>query len=102
LAVFDVNVGALDGGIDIAVAGEIDGDCRAEFSHVLQRAVLSGAATVNLDMSMVTFLGSDGINTLVHIRRLASNAGVRFQVLEASRSVRRVLELMDLTDYLAS
>lgn len=100
MAVFDAAVDRSDDSLEVVVAGDIDGSSQSEFSRVLNDAMRSGAKTINLDMSMVDFLGSEGINTLIHIRMRCRTEDVTLRIVKASRSVRRILDLMDLTDFL--
>jgi anti-anti-sigma factor len=94
----DVAVVRSKGSVDIAVSGEIDIATVGRFRLALTNSVLDSPGAVNVDLLGVTFIGSVGINALIHVRQLASTNGVTFRIVKASRRVESVLELMGLSD----
>jgi anti-anti-sigma factor len=95
----DVSVDRSEGNVDLAVGGEIDIVNVDRFSHVLTDAVLETRGTVNVDLSDVSFVGSEAISTLIQVRKLSDSKGVRFRIVKASRRVESVLGLMGLDGY---
>ncbi|HEX6395738.1 MAG TPA: STAS domain-containing protein [Acidimicrobiales bacterium] len=98
----DINVAEIDGSVDLAVGGDIDLETSHRFNRALRDAVFEAVQAhkaVNLDLSQVTFMGSTGISSLVQTRQLALDEGVTLRIVEASKQVKRVLELMALNDY---
>jgi stage II sporulation protein AA (anti-sigma F factor antagonist) len=95
----EVTVGKSNGGVEVAVGGEIDIATVDRFRRALRDAVFETEATVNVDLLEVRFIGSVGINALVGARQLALDEGVAFRIVKASRNVEHVLDLMGLTGY---
>jgi anti-sigma B factor antagonist len=71
------------------VRGEIDMSTASAVRKVLESFVDVGELDVDLDLSDVTFIDSQGIAELV----LAHNQGLRITISAASRPVQRVLEI---------
>ena len=90
-----------DGLVTVFVAGEIELATAEQFGQALKDVLSWGAKSVDVDMLEVAFIGSLGINALVDARRTALEQGIELRVAQASRQVRRVLELMGLADYMA-
>lgn len=82
----------LAGEIDMAIADQL----RAAGRRVVER--LGEGCRIDVDVSKVTFLDSSGLGALVYIRRLAREAGGSVELLGASPSVARLLELAGLRD----
>ena len=77
----------------VVVAGEID----ISNAPALNQHLSAVDGTLALDLSGVTFLGSAGINLLVQqLRRRGSG---RVRILAMSSTVRRMLEITDLTGH---
>jgi anti-sigma B factor antagonist len=75
----------------VVVAGEID----LSNAPVLDEHLSAVEGTLDLDLTGVSFLGSAGINLLVQqLRRRGSG---RVRILAMSPTVRRMLEITDLT-----
>lgn len=75
----------------VVVAGEID----MSNAQVLDEYLSAVDGSLALDLTGVTFLGSAGINLLVQQLRRRGNGHVR--ILAMSPTVRRMLEITDLT-----
>lgn len=76
---------------DVVVAGEID----TSNAQVLDEYLSAVDGSLALDLTGVTFLGSAGINLLVQqLRRRGSG---RVRIVAMSPTVRRMLEITDLT-----
>jgi len=78
--------------IVIAVSGEIDMTNSDSLRHRFVEAFDTGARTLVLDLSEVTFFASSGIAALAHAREHGRQLGDREVHVVASRSVRRSLE----------
>ena len=85
--------------VRVSVRGEVDGTDGGELERALVAAV-HDAASVEIDLAGVSFFGSYGVRALVAAWVAAQRAAVRLAVVDASRSVRRVLEIAGLTDRL--
>jgi anti-anti-sigma factor len=84
----------LDGGVRLAVAGEID----LSSSDTLAAAVVHtidarAAVTVVVDLHAVAFLDAAGVRVLLQAHRYAGEHGVRLRVAHPCGVVRRVLQL---------
>jgi anti-sigma B factor antagonist len=94
-----VDVVRSEGTVELAVRGEIDIVSIEGFRQALRDAVLEGPRVVNLDLSDVRFVGSEGISTLIEVRKLADRNQVKFRIVKASKRVGSVLELLGLAGY---
>jgi anti-anti-sigma factor len=95
----EVIVGRSGGCVTVAARGEVDVATVDRFRRVLRDAVYEAEEEVHLDLLEVTFMGSVGINTLVGARRFAIEEGVVLKIVKSSRSVERVLDVMNLTEF---
>jgi anti-sigma B factor antagonist len=98
----DVVVTHLDGKACLAIRGEIDIGTREHLALAIGDALKTSSQEVEIDMSGVTFMGSDGIAILISSRRLADDLGKVFRVVAASSHVERTLRAVGLTDFLSS
>jgi anti-anti-sigma factor len=89
----------MQGAVYVDVTGEIDHTNNRRFAMALMEAIKLSPNTVSLDLSKVTFLGSDGIGALLRTRELAAAEGKSLRVLRASRQVERTLALVDVAHY---
>jgi len=93
---FAVEVGdARDGTVGIAVRGELDMSAAPDLAEAIAGA-RTGADTLVLDLSRVTFLDSSAIGALVAAGRDVLEAGGRLQIGPRSEIVSRVLEITGL------
>jgi anti-sigma B factor antagonist len=84
---------ASDGGVRLAVAGEVD-VCTANRLHeALTTALDARPSTVVVDLAEVTFIDSSAITALMTARRRASAGGGTLTVINGNGIVRRVLEV---------
>jgi anti-anti-sigma factor len=84
---------ALSGEIEMSVSGEVLRLITAE----LRRA---GTATVRVDLSAVSFLGSAGMQALVEAKKLAAERGQRLAVVGANGLPLQVLDVTGLLAFL--
>jgi anti-anti-sigma factor len=94
---FHVRVETSDAGAVVTAAGDVDMLSGAEFTAALREAVLGASGPVRLDLSAVTYLGSEGVQALVATDRLAHDRGVRLS-MTPSAIVARALEASSLAD----
>jgi len=81
--------------VRVTARGDVDVESVKAFHDGLRTAVARGPAAVSIDLAQVTFLGSEGIRTLVLLYESASAQGTRVTVSDASPIVRRVLTLTE-------
>jgi stage II sporulation protein AA (anti-sigma F factor antagonist) len=82
----------------VIVTGEIDADSM----HALQASLseLSPQSHILLDMSRVRFMDCRGLRVILTQRIRMTEAGGSIHVHQASRAVRRLMEITGLTDIL--
>jgi len=85
----------------VVVEGEVvDPPQASEVYEAICLAVKHGAKTVEVDLTGVDLFGSAGINALLKVRHVAERLGCTVIVVGASRLVRRVFEVTNLTELL--
>lgn len=84
------------GGVLVRVTGGVDMATVAAFEHGLAEAFASSSGDVRLDLSEVTFFGSEGVRALIAAQGAPAAAGRSVQVVAASPIARRVLEITGL------
>ena len=85
-----------NGRVRCAVCGDVDLTTAPTLGKALTSFIDVGETEVDLDLSQVEFMDSQGIRELVAARR----AGLRMTITNASRAVRRTLEVAGLDSYL--
>lgn len=80
----------------VRVDGEIDMSTAPALERTLLREIEAGDGAVELDLANVGFFGSEGVRLVTLAARQAAERGVRFAIVDASESVRRVLEVLEL------
>jgi anti-sigma B factor antagonist len=88
-----MRVSNLDGRVHLAVEGEIDVATGAEFDASLADAVESTETRLELDLSGVTFFGSEGVAALLRAYRKAQERSISLLIVRSSRHVQRVLDV---------
>ena len=97
---FAVQVIRSDGGVArVVIRGEVDTATAGEVEGVWAGAI-GGAGALEADLGGVSFIDSSGLRSLVVGHRLANEAGIGFRVVEANRTVRRLLDITGLTEML--
>jgi anti-anti-sigma factor len=86
-------VGGGERRVCVRVAGELDVASAALLSEVLAAAVVSEVGDVDVEMSETTFCDSTGLTVLLAAERRLRRTGRQLRIVEASRSVRRLLAL---------
>jgi anti-anti-sigma factor len=82
-------------GASVAVAGELTVSTRDKLASVLVRFVEDGHAAIDLDLGGVTFMDSQGLWALMRAKE-RSAGGTQLRIVEASKPVRRLLQLTTL------
>ena len=83
------------------VLGEVDMVSGAAFAAALRTAVQDAEHAVEVDLRGVTYLGSEGVQTLVRSESLARGRGVALSVTP-SPIVARCLEVSGLSDLITA
>jgi anti-sigma B factor antagonist len=100
-APFDV-VTSTDGDrVRLVVAGELDLLAAPHLRTALLEASRHDGATIELDLSAVSFIDSTGISVILQAWQRANAEGGRLVLGAASPVVARVIEATGLTDLLA-
>ena len=87
-----------DVGPCLVAQGEIDDHVTDEFTDAVADVVCRAEGAAVLDLTGVTYLGSNGIGALIIGEAAAEDAGVRLMI-EPSTIVRRVLETTAMDSY---
>jgi anti-anti-sigma factor len=93
---FTLDVEPAPNGATITVRGEMDLAAQIPGDALL---ALQPGQVVWVRMADVTFIDSAGIHCLVHIKAQVEAAGATLVLVEPSRQVLRVIELMSLHDF---
>jgi len=92
---FALSITEQDGNLLVEARGDVDVESVTAFNDGLREAVARSATVVRVDLAGVTFLGSEGIRTLLLVHDAAAAQGTRLTVTAASPIVRRVLALTE-------
>jgi anti-anti-sigma factor len=84
-------------GLVIRVAGDIDLSSAPTFRAELEAAITANHGALIVDLGDVSFMDSAGVEALVRARE---RAGERLHLRTVQRSVRRVLELTSLLEWI--
>ena len=85
---------------DIEVVGELDCHTAPALSALVEDSLQSAPGLLVLDLSGCTFMDSAGCRVLAVAHRLAGDRQIGVVCPETNRAVRRVLEIVGLTDAL--
>lgn len=97
---FTASLRLRDGVALVTVAGEAD-LCSAPLLHdILQQAVATGAPSVVVDASLVSFCDAHGLGLLVEASNELRERGGHLSVRSAPLALRRLLQITGLTDAL--
>lgn len=86
----------LDDGVLVRLEGELDLATAPTLERVVNLAVDSGAPTVVLDLSALTFVDSTGIHVLIAAQRRALKQGFALVLRSPTQQVRKILRLTGL------
>ena len=93
-----VEVGTRRGRRVVTIRGDVDVTAAEHMRDVLERQVARNTA-VFLDCSEVGYIDARGLGSLICARYAACAAGVRFQLLAVSTSMRQVLSAAGIGDF---
>jgi anti-anti-sigma factor len=67
-------------------------------TEILRQAVqsLPGVSSVKLDLAQVTTIDAGGLGTMLELREQAESKGIRFELLNVTKQIRRVFEITRL------
>jgi anti-sigma B factor antagonist len=86
--------------VELRPSGELDLAAAPSLRAALGRALESGATSVCVDLSAVTFLDSTGLDVFVDASRQARGLGISFVLTGAAANVRRVFDITNLGELL--
>jgi anti-sigma B factor antagonist len=90
-----------DGGIIVAVSGEVDVCTKAQLQQALLPIIRERSPRLMLDLSGVSFMDCAGLRALLATRRRAEMRGGFLRPIAASAAVRRITELTGAQEALA-
>ena len=82
-----------DGGIIVAVSGDVDVCTEAPLQQALLRIIRERGARLMVDVSGVSFMDCAGLRALLATRRRAEMRGGFLRLIATSAAVRRIIEL---------
>ena len=91
-----------DGGIIVAVSGDVDVCTEAPVQQALLRIIRERGARLMVDVSGVSFMDCAGLRALLATRRRAELLGGFMRLIAASAAVRRIIELTGAHEALAT
>jgi len=90
-----------DGGMIVAVSGEVDVCTEAPLQQALLRNIRERGARLTVDVSGVSFMACAGLRVLLATRRRAELRGGFIRLIATSAAVRRIIELTGAHEALA-
>jgi anti-sigma B factor antagonist len=101
-ALFEIEVTSADDDVKVvALRGELDFEEAPTFARVLEELRTDGERKVVIDLSELTFIDSSGISVLVVAARAAAADGGTVVVASPSSHVRRVFDIVNLSELVA-
>lgn len=86
----------------LEVCGEVDLDHAEELREAVLGTFSERPGEVRVDLSKVTFLNSSGIGALLAGTKEAETRGTRFSVRNPQPQVRKVIDMVGLTELLGT
>ncbi len=93
---FSVDQAAQEGRAVVRVTGGVDMSTVAAFERALERAFAESDGDVGLDLTGVTFFGSEGVRALLAAQDGPGAAGRTVRIVGASPIAQRVLQITGL------
>lgn len=84
----------------VAFAGDLDLAGMKTADEALDGAIGDGGAGVLIDLTGVTFMGSEGIRLLLRAQEAGEGAGRPVRILAGEGAARRLIELVGLSERL--
>jgi anti-sigma B factor antagonist len=97
---FCVDVLVKDGLVLLAVSGELDLASAPVLEEQLDRADVSDAAVVVVDLRELDFMDSTGLHLLLKTHKRAQGLGRRFALVRGNKQIERLLSLTGVDDKL--
>ena len=85
----------------VAIGGRIGGASAKELRAHCQALLRAGIVNLVIDMGDVEFIASSGAGTLVVLSESFQGKGGALQILRASKSVKRVISLLNIEKFIA-
>ena len=87
----------------VRLSGEIIMDAVSERKAEVERlALAAGGASIVVDLAAVTFMDSSGVGFLIGLRRLCQERGKTMTVVNPSPPIKKLLDMLRLSDYFAA
>jgi|GEM_PF-786449 len=80
----------------VALTGELDKDSAPSFDAELKRVEATDARQIVVDLSGLTFIGSDGLKVFIHANTRSRGDGDRLMLVRASDEVQSTFEVAGL------
>ena len=80
----------------VALTGELDKDSAPAFEAELKRVEATDARQIVVDLSGLTFIGSDGLKVFIHANTRSRGDGGRLMLVRASEEVQSTFEVAGL------
>ncbi|MBA3358924.1 MAG: STAS domain-containing protein [Thermoleophilaceae bacterium] len=93
MKLFSVEIAQRDGGIDVALSGEIDLSTIEELQERLKTPLEDDPGLIVLDLREVSFLDSSGLRLILRLNKRQEEGGGRLVLVRGGRRVARVLEV---------
>lgn len=84
----------------VAFAGDLDLAGMAAADEALSEALGHGAEGLLIDLTAVTFMGSEGIRLLLRAQERGDEVGRRVRIVAGDGAARRLIELVGLSERL--
>ena len=97
---FGVGITSRDGAINVAFSGDLDVSTAPAIREAFLDPGVADASTLHVDLRDATFLDSAALGLIVTVCRRAREAGNAFGVICGNGSVRRVIAISGLIEYL--
>jgi anti-sigma B factor antagonist len=94
---FEVTAREAGGAVVLELRGELD---VATVPLLREALAATAGTTVVVDLQELTFMDSSGISAFIHARKQLARDGHRLLLTRPSPNVRRVLDIVGLTDWL--
>jgi anti-sigma B factor antagonist len=85
-----------DGGVELAVSGELDLATAEGFEPLLMETIESTDRTVTVDFANCSFVDSSGVRTLIVAARMLEKSGRTLRITGARAQVRDLFEMIVL------
>lgn len=88
--------GQHDSPVQLRIAGDLCSETVADFEFWAEHVTPAPGRTCALDLGEIVFIDSRGVNLLLRARDEMAARGVALEIASASRTVRRILDILGL------